>query len=84
MESFSARMCGCRALMHRRSLQTGAWLWCLGVPGGWYQVNDECFGLIDPSACTVRELERVNQWVSYHDDVSLYDPLHSLNIWIDV
>ena len=70
--------------MHRRSLQTGAWLWCLGVPGGWYQVNDECFGLIDPSACTVRELERVNQWVSYHDDVSLYDPLHSLNIWIDV
>lgn len=30
-------------------------------------------------ACTVRELERVHQWVRYRDDVFLYDSLHSFH-----
>ena len=35
------------------------------------------------SACTVRELERVHQWVSYRDDVFLYDHLVGiLTTWL--
>ena len=73
MECFSVKMCG-RRVWNANGLKTGVWLWC---------VYDECFGIINPSACTVRELERVHQWVSYRDDVFLYDHLVGiLTTWL--
>ena len=65
VECFSARMCGCKALMQRRILQTAVWMWCRVFQlVGTVSMIFFFFGLIDSSACTVWELERVHQWVS--------------------
>ncbi len=39
-------------------------------------VHYEQFCIINPPTCSIRELERVNKWVSGLDDVLLYDSLH--------
>ena len=76
VESFSARMCRGLNLEEKSTNRSGCGIRVFQVFV--YHVHDECFGISNPSACMVYELERVHQWDSYLDDVLLYDPLHEV------